>query len=328
MKLLLVGGTGTISSGVAQIALEQGFDLTVLNRGQQTFVKNPGTEVILADARDENSMKSALQGKSFDCVIDFLVHRPEQLELAMRIWKGKTGQYIFISSASVYQKPVKNPFITEDTPLENPFWEYSRNKIACEKRLLEEIAKGFPGVIVRPSLTYSDFKIPFSFYKGTITTWSLLDRMRKGKEIIVQGDGLSLWRITHNTDFARGILGLVGNPATVGEAFHITNDEIITWDEIYQDIGRALGVTPNLCHVSSYSIVKRDPSYQGILLGDHSTNVIFDNSKIKRFVPSFRAVIPFAEGARRCVDWYMRHPEKQIDDPEWNARMDAFAALA
>lgn len=327
MKLLLVGGTGTISSGVAQIALEQGFDLTVLNRGQRTLAENQGAEVILADARDEISMNHALKGKYFDCVIDFLVHRPEHLELAMRVWKGKTGQYIFISSASVYRKPVRNPFITEETPLENPFWEYSRNKIACEKRLREEIAKGFPGVIVRPSLTYSDFNIPFSFYKGT-TTWSLFDRMLKGKEIIVQGDGLSLWRITHNTDFARGILGLAGNPAAVGEAFHITNDEIITWDEIYNHIGHALGVKPNLCHVSSYSIIKRDPSYQGILLGDHSTNVIFDNSKIKRFVPGFRSAVPFAEGAKRCVDWYMRHPEKQIYDPEWNARMDSFAALA
>ena len=327
MKLLLVGGTGIISSGVAQIAREQGFDLTVLNRGQRTLAKNQEAEVILADARDEISMNQALKGKYFDCVIDFLVTRPEHLELALRVWKGKTGQYIFISSASVYQKPVRNPFITEETPLENPFWEYSRNKIACEKRLREEIAKGFPGVIVRPSLTYSDFSIPFSFYKGT-STWSLFDRMLKGKEIIVQGDGLSLWRITHNTDFARGILGLAGNPAAVGEAFHITNDEIITWDEIYNHIGHALGVKPNLCHVSSYSIIKRDPSYQGILLGDHSTNVIFDNSKIKRFVPGFRTVVPFAEGAKRCVDWYMRHPEKQIYDPEWNARMDSFAALA
>ena len=327
MKLLLVGGTGTISSGVAKVALERGIELTILNRGLRTKADPVEAEVITADARDEEAMNRALQGRHFDCVIDFIVMLPEQLEQSMRIWRGKTDQYIFISSASVYQKPVLNPFITEETPLENPFWEYSRNKIACEKRLREEIAKGFPGVIVRPSLTYSDFQISFSMCPGT-TTWSLLERIRAGKEIIVQGDGLSLWRITYNTDFAKGILGLCGNPKTIGEAFHITNDEIITWDQIYTQLGEALGVKTNLCHVSSWSIVKRYDMYRGILLGDHSCNVLFDNSKIKRFVPDFKCEVPFAEGARRCVKWYMAHPEMQVYDEAWNKKMDFLATLA
>jgi len=327
MKLLIIGGTGIISSGVVETAIAKGFDVSVLNRGTKNTFGYGGARHIAADYYDESACRNALGNTKFDCVIDFINMNAETMAYSARFWRGRTNQYIFISSASVYEKPLKNPVVTEETPLGNAFWQYARNKIAAEEIIRKEIAKGFPGVIVRPSLTYSDSCILFSFYSPK-STWPLFDRMLQEKPVLVQGDGLSLWCITHNTDFAAGILGLAGNPKANGETFHITTDEIITWDGIYNAIGSALGVSPVLCHISSQSITKRDPSYEGILLGDHSNSILFDNSKIKRFVPGFQARISFEDGAKRCAAWFEAHPELKINDPEWEHKMDYFVSLA
>jgi len=328
MKLLIIGGTGIISSGVLEVAVAKGFDVTVLNRGTtKNFLNYEGAKYITVDYYDESACKNALGNKKFDCVIDFINMNTETMVYSTNFWRGRTNQYIFISSASVYEKPLKNPVVTEDTPLGNQFWQYARNKIAAEEIIRKEIAKGFPGVIVRPSLTYADSCILFSFYSPK-STWAIFDRILKQKPVIVQGDGLSLWCITHNTDFAAGILGLAGNSKAIGETFHITTDEIITWDGIYNAIGHALGVKPVLCHISSQSIIKRDPSYEGILLGDHSNSILFDNSKIKLFVPGFQAQVSFEDGAKRCAAWFETHPELKITDSEWEAKMDCFASQA
>jgi nucleoside-diphosphate-sugar epimerase len=283
--------------------------------------------ILSADYYDNASRDSVLKNAHFDCVIDFINMNAETMDYSVNFWRGRTDQYIFISSASVYEKPLRNPIVTEKTPVGNPFWLYSRNKIAAENRLNKEIAKGFPGMIVRPSLTYSDSCILFSFY-STKSSWPVLDRILRRKPIIVQGDGLSLWSITHNSDFASGILGLVGKPKATGETFHITTDEIITWDGIYTALGEALGVEPELCHISSQSIIKHKPDYEGILLGDHSNSIIFDNTKIKRFVPEFKSKVTFKEGAKRCVSWFNTHPEAKITDNEWNSEMDFLASIA
>lgn len=325
MKLLIIGGTGIISSGVAKLAIERGMDLTVLNRGRSPGCI-AGAKQIIADCLDEQSCRDAIGNMHFDCVIDFFNHSQEVMKQAIRIWRDRTDQYVFISSASVYKKPLPSPIITEETPVGNPFWLYSRNKIAAEKILRKEIAKGFPGTIVRPSLTYSDSCILFSLYSPK-STWPLFDRILKRRPVIVQGDGLSSWVITYNYDFAAGILGLVGNKASIGEVFHITTDEVLTWDWIYKYIGKALGVEPVLHHVASDTIIRQYPSREGILLGDHSNSVIFDNSKIKSFVPGFRCKIPFEEGAKRCVAWFETHPEMRILDPEWEKEMDELAKL-
>ena len=221
---------------------------------------------------------------------------------------------------------MKNYIVTEETPLRNEFWPYSRNKIACEKVLRAAVANGFPGVIVRPSLTYADFNM-LTALNSRKDPYTLLDRMLRGKKIVVHGDGLSLWTITHATDFAKGLVGLLGNPAATGEAFHISTDEVLTWDEIYRIIGRALGVEANLIHIASEFIGEFNPDYRASLLGDHANSVVFDNSKIKRFVPDFKCTLSFAEGARRCVAWFDAHPDKKTIDDMWSREMEALIAL-
>ena len=328
MKLLLLGGTGTISSGVTAVARQLGIELYILTRRQREICDEVPADVkqLVADYADDEATLKALGNLHFDCVIDFIINRVGGIERATRIWQGRTDQYIYISSASAYIKPLPSPFITEEMPLGNPYWEYSRNKIKSEEELRRAIDKGFPGVIVRPSLTYSDFRLLTSFTPKN-SSWGIFSRMLAGKPLPVQGDGLSLWVITHCTDFAKGILGLAGNPATIGEAFHITSDEVLTWNQIYECLGAAVGVKPNLHHVACDRIIEYNPKYAGILLGDHANSVIFDNSKIKRFVPGFKCEIPFAVGAKRIADWYDAHPEAKIGDPEWEKEMDAICKL-
>jgi len=326
MKVLFTGGTGIISSGAAALALERGIDLWLLNRGTRSERLPEGAKVITADYRNEAQTVQALAAHSFDSVIDFLTYLPEQMEQAIRIFSGKTKQYIFISSASIYEKPLKNYIITEDTPLNNTFLAYARNKIACEMVLRAGMANGFPGVIVRPSLTYADFNM-LTALNSRKDPYTLLDRMLRGKQIVVHGDGLSLWTITHTTDFAKGIVGLLGNPAATGEAFHITTDEVLTWDEIYRTVGRALGVEANLIHIASDFIGEFNPDYRASLLGDHANSVVFDNSKIKRFVPDFKCTLSFEDGAKSCVAWYNAHPGKKTIDNAWNREMDELIAL-
>lgn len=327
MKVLLVGGTGVISSGVAAEIVSRGMELWVLNRGKNVDRLPKEAHVIVADYHDEEAAKAAIAPHKFDTVVDFLNMNVPQVHKAVRIFEGHTDQYIQISSGTVYKKPLLNYMITEDAPLGNIHSAYARNKLASENALRDYIAKGFPGVIVRPSLTYSDFN-PLTSLNSRKNPYTLIHRMRKGKPIVVNGDGTSLWTITHNTDFARGITGLFGNPATIGEAFHITSDEVLDWDRIYTYLAHAAGVEANLLHIASDYLGEWDPALRESLLGDHSCSAVFDNSKIKHFVPDFQCQIPFEEGARRIVAWFDANPAiRATIDTEWDTRMDDLVSM-
>ena len=298
MKVLFIGGTGIISTAATRLAAERGIELTLLRSGQRSadVAKNVGT--ITADVTDEAATAKALGNRSFDAVVDWIVQTPADVERDIRLFRDRTRQYIFISSASAYQRPVGHYLITESTPLINPFWQYSRDKIACEERLMQAYREeGFPITIVRPSLTYGDTQVvlPVNSWKKSYTA---VDRMRRGKKLIVPGDGSSLWVITHNSDFAQGLVGLLGHKQAIGHAFHITSDEVMTWDQFYRITAQAAGVEVQIVHVASDFIGACLPDTVGSLIGDKSSSVVFDNSKLKLFVPEFRAKVPFAEGSR------------------------------
>lgn len=327
MKVLFIGGTGLISTAVSQLAVDKGIELYLLNRGQRESFVPEGARVIKADIGDTAAVQQALKGHRFDAVVNWIVFTEEQIQRDIELFRDKTDQYVFISSASAYQKPPAHYMITESTPLANPYWQYSRNKIACEQQLLEAYREsGFPVTIVRPSLTYGNTMIPAALNSWS-KPWSIVERMRAGKPIVVHGDGTSLWTMTHNTDFAKGFIGLLGNPQTLGHAFHITSDEVLTWDQIYRAIGSAAGVEPELVHIASDDIISLYPDEEGGLLGDKAVSVVFDNTKIKRFVPDFTAVIPFAQGVKRSVEWFEAHPERCIIDEAWNEQMDRLIAV-
>ncbi|HHV32418.1 MAG TPA: SDR family oxidoreductase [Clostridiales bacterium] len=322
MKALFIGGTGTISSAAAALAVKNGVELTLLNRGSHPELVPQGAELLQADINDEDSVCKLLQGRKFDVVADFIAYLPAHVERDIRLFSGKTNQYIFISSASAYQKPASNFLITESTPLCNPYWQYSRNKIACEEILmLAYRSDNFPVTIIRPSHTYGDTKVPVAI-SGSKGNWQVLERMRAGKPIIVHGDGLSLWVLTHNTDFAKGFVGLMDNPHAIGEAVHITSDEVLTWNAIYRTIGKALDVEPNLVHIPSEFLAAYNPEFLGGLLGDKSNSVVFDNTKIKTLVPGFCAQVRFDQGIRHTVDFLLSHPEYQVPDPEFDTWCD------
>jgi len=323
MKLLFVGGTGVISQAVSRLVLEQGHELWLFNRGNRRELVPDGAKVIEGDIRNPAAAAEALRGHEWDAVVDWIVFTPDQARADIELFRGKTRQYVFISSASAYQKPLRHYIISEAaTPLGNPYWEYSRNKIACERLLMDEYrASGFPVTIVRPSFTYGDTMIPAAINSWT-KPWSIVDRMRRGKPIIVHGDGTSLWTMTHNTDFAVGFAGLLGRPEAIGEAYHITSDEVLTWNQIYEAIGRAAGVEPQLVHIASDFIVSHWPEMEGGLLGDKAVSAVFDNAKIRALVPAFRPKVPFAEGIRRTIAWFESAPDRQATDDEWNARCD------
>ncbi|MBZ0290509.1 MAG: SDR family oxidoreductase, partial [Anaerolineae bacterium] len=295
MRVLFIGGTGFISTAVSRLALAQGFELYHLNRGTRQAAL-PGVQNLIADVHQPEQAQAALQGLHFDVVVDWIAYTPEDIERDLLLFRGKVKQFIFISSASAYQKPPTYPIITESTPLHNPYWDYSRNKIACEERLLRAYREeAFPATIVRPSLTY-DSNFPIAI--GGWGCYTLADRLKTGKPIIVHGDGSSLWVVTHAEDFGRGFLGLVGNEQALGHAFHITSDEVLTWEQIYRTIADALGVEAHIVHIPSDFIAKVAPQLGAGLLGDKTWSVIFDNSKIKTFAPGFQAIIPFREGIR------------------------------
>ena len=267
-------------------------------------------------------MKEALRGRSFDVVADWIAYTPEQAAVDIELFSGRVEQYIFISSASVYQKPATHFLITESTPLANPYWQYSRDKIACEELLMREYReKGFPVTIVRPSLTYGVTQIPAAVGSWN-HPWTIIDRMRKGKAIIVPGDGTSLWTMTHNSDLAKGFVGLMGNVHAIGHPFHITSDEVLTWDQIYGLIGAAAGARPKIVHIASDFIAAFNPEERGSLVGDKANCGIFDNAKIKSFVPGYVATVPFAEGIRESVHWFENHPERCTIDDAFNALSD------
>ena len=307
MNVLFIGGTGNISGAVSRLAVARGIDLALLTRGQRP-VAITGARSLAADIRDPLAFAAALGERQWDAVVNWIAYTPADIERDLALFAGRTRQYIFISSASVYQKPLRYPVVTESTPLANPFWEYARNKIACEERLNRACREtGFPGVIVRPSLTY-DTVIPLAI--GSWADWTMIDRMRSGRPVVVQGDGSSLWTITHADDFAKGFVPLLGNPATIGHAFHITSDELLTWDQIWQQTAAAAGCEARIVHIPSDFIVHAEPALTGSLLGDKSVSVIFDNTKIKRFVPGFAATIPYGEGIRRTLDWFQADPAR------------------
>jgi len=324
MRVLFIGGTGFISSEVSRQAIAKGFELYLLNRGLRS-AKIPGSHTLIADIRNPQSIRTALKNMDFDVVVDWIAYTPEDIERNLAIFSGRTKQFIFISSASAYQKPPKHYLITESTPLENPYWDYSRNKIACEERLMKAFREeGFPVTIVRPSLTY-DTNFPIAI--GGWGCYTLADRLKKGLPIIVHGDGSSLWVVTHAEDFGRGFLGLLGNPKALGEAFHITSDEVLTWDQIYQTIAEALGVEANIKHIPSDFIVKVAPQFTGSLYGDKMWSAVFDNSKIKSFVPGFQATIPFHEGIRRTVEWFEADQSRRFINEAVNSEMDQILKL-
>lgn len=322
MKVLFVGGTGVISSAVSALAVEKGIELYLLNRGTRNDFVPEGAIVLKGDMRDADSVKAALGNHRFDAVVDWISYVPGHIEQDISLFSEITGQFIFISTASAYQKPLQCYLVDESTPLRNPYWQYSNDKIACEERLMREYReRGFPVTIVRPSYTYNKTTIPFLF-NSRDCRWTLIDRMKKGKKIIVPGDGTTLFTITHNTDFAKGFLGLLGNSKAIGHAFHITSDEVLTWDRIAYDIGAAAGVEPDIIHVSSDFICRVSPEHTGGLIGEKSWSIVYDNSKIKRFVPGFQATVPFAEGIRESIRWYEANPGLLAVDEGFNSLCD------
>jgi len=323
MRILFIGGTGNISTACSRLVLERGHELFVLNRSQRT-VALPGARLLKADVNDEAATNRVLAGLTFDAVANFIAFAPGEVERDVRLFTGRTGQYVFVSSASAYQKPPATPHITEDTPLGNPFWDYSRQKIACEERLLAAHREGFPITVVRPSLTY-DTVIPLPL--GSWREWTLVDRMQRGERIVVHGDGTSLWTITHADDFAVGFVGLLGNPAAVGEAFHLTSDELLTWDAIHQAVAAAAGAHARIVHMASEDIVAAFPEYTGTLLGDKAHSAIFDNSKIRRVVPDFEPSIRFADGIRRTIAWFSADASRCVVSGESNAKIERLLAI-
>ena len=319
MKVLFIGGTGNISTSVSKLCIKRGIDLFLLNRGNRK-VDLPGANIIRADISKMEDTSSLLKDHKWDAVVNWIAFNVDDIERDYKLFKGKTKQYIFISSASAYQKPPSHHVITESTPLKNPYWEYSRNKIACEEKLNNLYReKDFPVTIVRPSYTY-DTVIPVAI--GGFTEYTIIDRIKKGKKIIVHGDGTSLWTNTHAEDFAIGFVGLIGHQQAIGHAFHITSDESLTWDQIYSAVADTTGVEPNIVHIPSDFISAFNKNLRGELLGDKSYSIIFDNSKIKTFVPEFKAVIPFKEGIKKTVKWFESDPSRMIIKKETNELMD------
>jgi len=322
LRVLFIGGSGVISSACSRAAVEAGLELFVLNRGTSTVRPlPPGARRLQADIREPGSVLQAIKDLEFDSVTDWVAFTPDQVRTDLELFGGRTGQYVFISSASAYQTPPARMPVTESTPLRNPFLQYSRDKIACEDLLVAAYRdRGFPATIVRPSHTYDQTVVPL---KGG---WTALGRMLAGKPVIVHGDGTSLWTMTHHDDFARAFVPLLGHPRTLGDAIHITSDDVLTWNQITQTMAAALGVTARVVHVPSDAIAAAEPEWGAGLLGDKAHSMVFDNTKIRSLVPGWRAVIPFEQGAREIADWYLADPARQVTDVGLDAVMDKLAA--
>ncbi|MFB4349298.1 NAD-dependent epimerase/dehydratase family protein [Microbacterium sp. CR_7] len=320
-KVLFIGGTGIISSAASALAAERGMEVTLLNRGRSQREPAEGVEVLTADIADDAAVDAALAGREFDVVADMIAFTPDQVQRDIDRFEGRTGQYVFISSASAYQKPVAHLPITESTPLRNPFWQYSRDKIACEELLTAAYRdRGFPVTVLRPSHTYDEWTIP------AFGGWTAIDRIRRGEQIVVHGDGTSLWTLTHSRDFAVGFVGLFGNPLAYGDTFQITSDFVYTWNEIYGMLGRAAGAEPRLSYATSAAIEAELPDRAGQLTGDMAHSVVFDNTKIRRLVPDFAPRIGLHTAVREIIDRHDAHPELQRVDPAVNAAFDRLLA--
>ncbi len=318
LRVLFIGGSGVISSACSRLAVERGIELSVLNRGSSRLRPLPPEAVVLrGDIRDPASVREALGDREFDAVVDWVAFTPEHVRADIDLFRGRTGQYVFISSASAYQTPPSRLPVTESTPLRNPYWQYSRDKIAGEDLLVAAYREeGFPATIVRPSHTYDKTKVPLG------GMWTTIARMRAGREVVVHGDGTSLWTLTHHDDFARGFVPLLGHPRTIGEAFHITSDDVLTWNQIAETLAAAAGVTARLVHVPSDTIAAADPEWGAGLLGDKAHSMVFDNSKLRSVVPGYRAEIPFEAGAREIIAWHDEDPSRQEVDGRLDALMD------
>ncbi len=322
MKALFIGGTGTISTDVVALAQSKGWEITLLNRGTKQIPE--GLHSIVADIHDEEAVAAAIGEERYDVVAQFIAYTAEDVKRDIRLFRNKTKQYIFISSASAYQKPLADYRITESTPLANPYWQYSRDKIAAEEVLMSAYRSSrFPVTIIRPSHTYNGTKPPVCVH-GSKGNWQILKRILDGKPVIIPGDGSSLWTLTHSKDFAKGYVGLMANPHAIGNTFHITTDESMTWNQIYGTIADALGKPLNALHVASDFLAEHSGNYdfRGELLGDKSATVVFDNSKVKRLVPEFICSVSMAEGLRQAVDYMLSHPETQVADPEFDLWCD------
>ena len=324
LRILFIGGTGILSSACAPRVLAAGHDLTLLNRGRSTVRPVPaGAEVVRADIRDPGAVRAALGDREFDVVVNFVAYTPEHVLSDVDMFGGRVGQYVFISSASAYQKPPRRIPVTESTPLHNPFWPYSQDKIACEDVLLRAYRDtGFPVTVVRPSHTYDRASIPL--HGG----WTLIDRMRRGLEVVVHGDGTSLWTLTHSVDFAKGFVGLLGHTRTIGEAYTITGDDVLTWDQIYTLLGTAAGAQPRLVHLASERIATVDPDWGVGLLGDKAHSMVFDTTKLRAVVPDYLPTIPFEQGAREIIAWHDEDPARRIVDERLNTIVDRLLDLA
>lgn len=327
MKVLHIGGTGIISSACVSASAAAGHDVWTLNRGRSSPASPVGARRSLhADAADEAAVREAVGDERFDVVVQWTAYVPRQVELDVRLY-ADAAQYVFISSASAYEKPPAHWLITESTPLSNPFWQYARDKIACEEVLVRaHETTGFPVTIVRPSLTYGLTQIPVC-----VGSWqrpfTIIDRLRRGAPIIVPGDGTALWTLTHNSDLARGLLGLLGHPDAIGQAFHITSDEALTWNQIYADVAAAAGVQPHVIHVPTDALVAADPSQRGTLWGDKVHSTVFDNAKLRTLVPDFAAAVPFAQGIAATVAWFDADESRQVLDDDANESWDRIAAI-
>lgn len=327
MKALFIGGTGTISMAITRKVLEEGHTLYLLNRGSRRSELPEGAVELIGDINDEEKVKSLIDGLEFDVVADFIAFTPEQVERDYRLFAGKTRQYIFISSASAYQKPPSDYRITEGTPLSNPLWQYSRDKIACEDFLMKKYREeGYPVTIVRPSHTYDERTVPMGLH-GDKGGYQVLRRMKEGKPVLIPGDGTSLWTLTHNSDFAKGFVGLMGNIHALGEAVQITSDETLTWNQIYRTVADAMGVELHPVRVScDFLDACSDYDFRGSMMGDKSNSVVFQNDKLKRLVPGFTAVKRFDQGVRESLAYIESHPECQVEDAEFDAFCDRVIA--
>ncbi len=322
LRVLFIGGSGVISSACSQVAADSGIELFVLNRGRGSVRPlPPGVSRLRGDIREPGAVRNEIKGLEFDAVVDWVAFTPDHVRADIDLFTGRTGQYVFISSASAYQTPPARVPVTESTPLRNPYWQYSRDKIACEDVLVAAYREhGFPATIVRPSHTYDQTLVPFD------GGWTVLGRMLAGKPVIVHGDGTSLWTLTHHHDFARAFVPLLGHPRTLGEAIHITSDDVLTWDQIAHALAAALGVTARLVHVPSDAIAAADPDWGAGLLGDKAHSMVFDNAKLRSIVPGWHAVIPFEQGAGQIVEWYLADPARQVADESLDTVMDKLAA--
>lgn len=324
MKILILGGTGTISTAVVSQALAQGHEVTVINRGNRPIP--PGVRSLICNVNNEDSMAACLGQEHFDVTADFLTYLPQQANQRVRLFAGRTDQFLFISSATVYQKPPTNYLMTEGTPLSNPFSPYAQGKIACEEAFNAALRdSGFPITTVRPSYTYGDTSLPFVLNSHTMR-YTLIHRLKAGKPIVIPGDGNIFWTITHASDFARAFVGLMGNTQAIGHAFHITSDQALTWDAHLKVIANAAGYQPHILHIATDSIIKDFPEERDALLGDKSQTAIFDNAKIKAFVPGFTCRMSIEQGIRSTVAYYESHGEMQAIDTTWDQRMDQLAA--